>query len=605
MKPTPLRLALAAAALFVALGIAATLLAPRFAAARLHAAARARGVALTWRTLDWHWPAQVAIRDLAGRSLDTGDTLLAAGRLDVRLDPWPLLAGRPRIAGLTLTDARVRRPAGAQADADTLVATPDDRADAHAPVDPRVRAKAEQLVRLLLVPARRLPALHMERVTLATSERTLVLDAFDLSHPPAGTVLAAVGTLRGEDDVPFDLLAKWTPADRLTARAEFRIAGSERPSPDAVVVQFDGVVRQDRRAHELRIEDGARVRIGELGATLSARVAEAGPRFECAIRADSLTAPRMVRSLPQPVLGPLRHLEVRGSWDWHAGVTLDLSQPDSVRFTADVIPHGLWLDPALSRPSLHAIANPFTAEIHLPKQRIVTRELSPLNPHFRPLERISPYLRDALVTNEDGGFWKHRGFNTEAIGLAIAANLRAGSYRRGAGTITMQLARNLWLGHQRTLSRKAQEVVLAWLLEHQTGIPKERLIEIYLNVIEWGPDLHGADEAARWYFDRDAADLTLDEALFLAIVVPSPSKWRWRFDAHGELRPFARAQMHFIADKMAAKGWLDPLAVPAADSLRVTLRGPAAATFAVPDSAVAPTGTPADAPADSLANEPI
>ena len=97
----------------------------------------------------------------------------------------------------------------------------------------------------------------------------------------------------------------------------------------------------------------------------------------------------------------------------------------------------------------------------------------------------------------------------------------------------MQLARNLYTGHARTLSRKGQEVVLAWILEHLTGVSKDRLLEIYLNIIEWGPGIHGADEAARFYFDRDAHDLTLDQSLFLATVIPSPSRWRWRLDATG------------------------------------------------------------------------
>lgn len=124
---------------------------------------------------------------------------------------------------------------------------------------------------------------------------------------------------------------------------------------------------------------------------------------------------------------------------------------------------------------------------------------------------------------------------------------------------------------------------MAWVVEHLTGLTKERLLEVYLNIIEWGPEVHGADEAARYYFDTDAAHLSLDESLFLAIVVPSPSKWRWRFAPDGTLRPFARAQMHFVANKMASKGWLDPANVPPADSLRVTLRGPARALFAAPE----------------------
>jgi membrane peptidoglycan carboxypeptidase len=180
-----------------------------------------------------------------------------------------------------------------------------------------------------------------------------------------------------------------------------------------------------------------------------------------------------------------------------------------------------------------------------------------------------------VVSNEDGGFFRHRGFNTEAIKDAIAENLHAGAYQRGAGTITMQLVRNLYLGHERTLSRKAQEVVLAWVVEHLTGVSKQRLLEIYLNVIEWGPDVHGADEACQYYFGHAADRVTVEEALFLATVVPAPTRWKNRFDREGRLRAFVRAQMHFIGRAMVAKGWLDAAALPAADSLRVELRGSA------------------------------
>jgi membrane peptidoglycan carboxypeptidase len=158
----------------------------------------------------------------------------------------------------------------------------------------------------------------------------------------------------------------------------------------------------------------------------------------------------------------------------------------------------------------------------------------------------------------------------------------------------MQLVRNLYLGHQRTLSRKFQEVTLAWVLEHLTGISKQRMLEIYLNIIEWGPDVHGADEAARFYFDRDAGNLTPDQALFLVTLVPSPTRWRNRFDRDGALRPFARAQMHFIGRAMIAKGWLRPEQLPGADSLTVVLTGPARALLAPGATTADTTLSPAD-----------
>jgi len=426
-----------------------------------------------------------------------------------------------------------------------------------------------------------LPELHLHDLRLSRGgEPAFTLDGLDLTRDAKAVNLALAGVAYGDSETPFDALLRWQQDDRLTARAELRMSNSAPPSPASLVVSLDGHVTQDAKARELRVADGTTLRVGRIAAGVTGRVSAAGPRFRLGIAADRLSADDFRRSLPAAVLGPLAGLELRGTFDWHAGVDLDLARPDSVRFYADVIPHGLVLDPALSRPSLAAIAGPFTAQIHLPRGQMAIREMSDANPHYRPLDRISPFLRDAVLTNEDGGFWRHRGFNTEAISLALAEDLRVGAYKRGAGTITMQLARNLWLGHRRTLSRKAQEVAFAWLLEHETGLSKERLLEVYLNIIEWGPDIHGADEAAHYFFDEDASRLTLPEALFLTIVVPSPGRWRGRFLPDGTLRPYARAQMRYIARKMAAKGWLDPAAVPAAESLGVTLRGPARERFA-------------------------
>ncbi len=587
--PAPIRFAGIAAATVLALLAVGAILVPRLAASRVRAAARARGLEATWSRLDVSFPARAHIEALLVRRIASGETLLVAERADVALRALPLLAGRARIADASIAGVRIALPAPSAALADTLV--PDAEASTPA-VAPAVRAKADALVRALLAPARSAPALHVRDLEVARGgERRLTLGALDLTHDRGAETIAAQGALHGETDTPFDVLVRWQRDDRLTARAEFRLGAAEPPSPAALVVQLAGRVTQDHRARELRIAEGTRLTVGELAAAITGVVAERGPRFQLAIAADGLTAGAILRSVPASVLGPLAGLALTGSFDWHGGVDLDLARPDDVSFRADVIPHGLALDPALSRPSLAALAGPFVAHVHLPHDRIVDRAMSDANPHFRTLDRISPFLRDAVVTNEDGGFWKHRGFNTEAIGSALADNLRAGRYKRGAGTITMQLARNLWLGHRRTLSRKAQEVALTWLLEHQGGVAKERLLEIYLNAIEWGPDVFGADEAAQYYFAEDASQLSLAEALFLTIVVPSPTKWKWRFAPDGTLRPFARAQMRFIAGKMASKGWLDPARVPPADSLHVTLRGPARALFAAPDSAV---GAPAD-----------
>jgi membrane peptidoglycan carboxypeptidase len=157
------------------------------------------------------------------------------------------------------------------------------------------------------------------------------------------------------------------------------------------------------------------------------------------------------------MLGPLTQVKLRATFDYVLSFDVDLARPDSVSFHADVVPHGLVLDPARTTLPLTRLDQPFTATIHLPKGRTTTtRLLAPENPHFRTLDQIDSTLVHAVVTNEDGGFFATAASTPTRCARAFAENLRAGAYRRGAGTITMQLARNLWLGHERTLSRKAR-----------------------------------------------------------------------------------------------------------------------------------------------------
>ncbi|TMJ95302.1 MAG: hypothetical protein E6G67_07480 [Actinobacteria bacterium] len=443
-------------------------------------------------------------------------------------------------------------------------------------------------MRLLLLPARQFPRLALHDITIRAGhggESPLggaSIAWLDLEPENGGVHLAARGALSLARDVPFELGFDYGRDDRLTGGARFMIPSAPRGRLDSLRVSVDGRVTQARGRGLIELGDSSRVTIGRLPLVLQGSLARAGPHARFALSADGVTPARLLASFPQSVLGTLRDLSLRGSFDYRLSLDLDLSAPERVDFTARVLPHGLALDSARTRLNLLALDQPFTATIHLPGGRLETRELSPANPHFRTLDQIDSMLVHAVVTNEDGGFFRHRGFNVEAVKSAIAENLRAGAYRRGAGTITMQLVRNLYLGHERTLSRKAQEVALAWVLEHLTGISKRRLLEIYLNVIEWGPGIQGADEAARYYFDRDASDLDLGEALFLSTVVPSPSKWRYRFDPLGELKPFARAQMHFIGRAMIAKGWLAPEELPPRDSIRVELRGAARAVISPP-----------------------
>lgn len=584
---TRLRVALAVIAAAVIAGLSIGPIVAHIAAGRIRAAAASRGLTVSWQKLTVSGLGRVRVsRVVAARAGAGGapDSLFQADSLAVALDLGSLWTLRPRVGSLGLWHAQIRLPARSAADPDTL--TPDDapagRGSKENPARAaRLRHSAESWVRLLLVPARRLPRLEWNDVELLTgngedaSMQGIRVARLDLRPIEDGIRLSTVGSLQLERGVPFYAMFTYDREDRIRGEARFLIPDSTRARTDSLLMTVEGTLHQNHRHGLVTIGEGTRLTIGQLPLRIEGQLASRGPAVHLAVQADGLTEEGIKRSLPPTVLGPLLAVGVRGSWDHRVALDLDLARPDSVRFDADVVPHQLVLDPAGTRLRLLGLNQPFAAVILLPRGARAVRELSANNPHFRPLDAISPYLVHAVVTNEDGGFFRHRGFNTEAMKQAIAENLKAGAFRRGAGTITMQLARNLYTGHARTLSRKGQEVVLAWILEHLAGVSKDRMLEIYLNIIQWGPGIHGADEAARFYFDRDAHDLTLDQSLFLATVVPSPGRWRWRLDANGAARRYVKAQMHFIGRAMIAKGWLTPEALPPADSLRVEVAGPA------------------------------
>ncbi len=140
-----------------------------------------------------------------------------------------------------------------------------------------------------------------------------------------------------------------------------------------------------------------------------------------------------------------------------------------------------------------------------------------------PLSRISPYLVHAVVIAEDDKFWGHKGFDLEAIRAALEKNIEKQTWRYGGSTITQQLAKNLFLSPSRSPIRKIREFILAWRLER--ALSKKRILELYLNVVEWGDGIFGAEAAVRRYYNKPASDLTPLEAAHLAVVLPSPRRY--------------------------------------------------------------------------------
>ncbi|OGP67127.1 MAG: monofunctional biosynthetic peptidoglycan transglycosylase [Deltaproteobacteria bacterium RBG_13_47_9] len=140
-----------------------------------------------------------------------------------------------------------------------------------------------------------------------------------------------------------------------------------------------------------------------------------------------------------------------------------------------------------------------------------------------PLSKISPYLLKAVLIAEDDKFWSHEGFDYEAIQKAIEKDIKAKRFRYGGSTITQQLAKNLYLSPVKNISRKIREAIITWRMEKI--LSKRRILELYLNVVEWGEGIFGVEAASRYYFGKPSSELSPGESARLAAILPNPRKY--------------------------------------------------------------------------------
>lgn len=168
-----------------------------------------------------------------------------------------------------------------------------------------------------------------------------------------------------------------------------------------------------------------------------------------------------------------------------------------------------------------------------------------------PLSKISPYLVKAVLIAEDDKFWTHRGFDYEAIQKALEKDLRAKRLKWGGSTITQQLARNLYLSPEKSLIRKALEAWIAWRMEQVLG--KTRILELYLNVVEFGEGIFGAEAAAQHYFGKPSIALSPEEATRLASILPNPRKYKPTGN-----QPYVTSRANQIYEIMVKRGIVVP-----------------------------------------------
>ena len=279
---------------------------------------------------------------------------------------------------------------------------------------------------------------------------------------------------------------------------------------------------------------------------------EQHPRFEMRLWSEGISGEDLIESIPDELLGKLTGLRLGGNASFDIRVILDWEVPDSSDFQASVDVSGLSV-----------LASPVTIA-HLRQggtclmrdswggmRNIYLDTLE--NPDFVPFDSLHPSLEGLLKCSEDATFRSHNGFCLYHIRNSIRANVERGRFVRGGSTISMQLARNLFLERKKTYARKLQEVFLTWRLE--TYLSKNRILEIYTNIVELGPDVFGFQDAARHYFSADLKELSTRQVAFLVSILPGPALYH-RFYANNNVPGYWEDYLDRLINISADRGWI-------------------------------------------------
>nr|WP_307866623.1 biosynthetic peptidoglycan transglycosylase [Pedobacter sp. ASV19] len=275
--------------------------------------------------------------------------------------------------------------------------------------------------------------------------------------------------------------------------------------------------------------------------------------YEVKVHADEQEAQGILNGFPEGLFESLEGLKVSGKVKYDLNFYLDTSIPDSVKFNSTLTPVNFritgWGKTNLQKINSTFVYTPY--EYGKPMRDIT---IGPSNSNYTPLSEVSSNFKNALLTAEDPSFFSHKGFVMESIRKSFAVNFKEKKFVRGGSTISMQLVKNVFLSRNKTLARKAEEILIVWLIENNHLVSKQRMLEVYFNIIEMGKNIYGIGEASRYYFGKTPASLSIGEGIFLANIVPRPKIALFKFRGDGGLKDYLYPYFKYMGNIMARRG---------------------------------------------------
>lgn len=362
-----------------------------------------------------------------------------------------------------------------------------------------------------------------ENLKIRVGSRGVKLAGLSSYFPPwliVGNGAEFLGSLETE-------YAAGKPVQSILFNCEFRHVGlhhrllAHNPIRD-VHFHSRGTVQWNRKEKKIRLLD-SRMGLGTLATDMEGSIDyDASPRIKMRLHCNSLPIRDIISSLPPDFIPTIHDASVAGTVDADIVFAVDTSGRRSIEFEPAVVVRDFQVISA-PQADINRLKHPFLHQARKNGRVVKAFWVGPSNQDFTPYGKMGHYTVRAILTCEDGRFFTHRGFQLKHIRQSLEQNIRERRFARGASTISMQTVKNLFLSNEKNLSRKFEETLLTYALEQK--LTKERIMEIYLNIIEWGPGIYGIGAASRYYFDKKPDELSPVEAAYLASIVANPVRY--------------------------------------------------------------------------------
>ncbi|SDT69700.1 Transglycosylase [Mucilaginibacter mallensis] len=275
--------------------------------------------------------------------------------------------------------------------------------------------------------------------------------------------------------------------------------------------------------------------------------------YELKINTGWLNGQDLFDSFPGGLFESFAGIQVAGRLNYSLNFYLDASNPDAVQFNSQMNKDNFRIL-KFGKTDLTKLNRPFVQTPYEVKSQAPPFTVGPANPDYTPLNEIATDTRNAIMTSEDPSFYSNNGFVEESIRKSIATDFEKKKFSRGGSTISMQLIRNTFLNRDKNLARKIEEIMLVWMIENNHLMTKDRMLEVYFNIVEFGYHIYGIGPASRYYFGKTPGQLTLGESIYLASILPNPKAGLYAFMPDGSLRPGLHGYFNLIGNLMAGHG---------------------------------------------------